>query len=106
MDSIAADTGKQNHPKQSRFSLGLIVGVALVARLLTVWIALESHGAQWFFSQASELGHLAESLCDGHGLSSPFGGETGASAFLAPGYPTFVAAIFLVFGIFSYSRGG
>jgi hypothetical protein len=44
------------------------------------------------------MGLLANSLIHGLGYSSPFGGSTGPTAFIAPGYPTLVAGVFLVFG--------
>ncbi len=44
------------------------------------------------------MGLLADSLLAGRGLGSPFGGETGPTAFIAPGYPVLVAGVFRVFG--------
>ena len=71
-------------------------------RLVVIWFVAKSHSADWFFSQASELARLAESIRSGHGLSSPFGGSTGPSAFLAPGYPALVATVFAIFHPYSY----
>jgi 4-amino-4-deoxy-L-arabinose transferase-like glycosyltransferase len=86
-----------------RLYLGPVVGLALVLRVVVVAMAATSHPAMWFFNQSSELAVLGESLRAGHGLSSPFGGGTGPSAFLTPGYPALVALAFAVFG--SYSAG-
>jgi hypothetical protein len=80
-----------------------IVLLALVLRLAIVFATARAHPAAWFFSQATELAQLAEHLRTGLGLSSPFGGNTGPSAFLAPGYPTLVAAVFALFGAFSHA---
>ena len=44
---------------------------------------------------------LAESLRTGHGFASPFGGGTGPTAFLTPGYPAIVAGVFAVFHPYS-----
>ena len=92
----------------AKLRLIAIVGLALVLRLLVVYSTVSSHADQlatWFFAQASELAALANSLLTGHGLSSPFsgplGGPTGPSAFLSPGYPVFVAAIFALFHPYS-----
>lgn len=52
-----------------------------------------------------EAGSIARSIATGHGFSSPFGGDTGPSAWLAPVYPYFCAAIFKIFGVFSYTSG-
>ncbi len=79
-----------------------IVGVALMLRATVAALVAHSHSAGWFFGQTTELGLLAESLRTGHGLSSPFGGTTGPSAFLSPGYPTLVAIIFAIFGPYSF----
>ena len=49
-----------------------------------------------------EIGRIAYSLANGMGFSSPFGGNTGPSAWTAPVYPWIVSLAFRVFG--SYSR--
>ncbi len=74
---------------------------ALVIRLTVALVIARTSSAQWLFSQATELGCMADSFNHGYGLSSPFCGHTGPSAFLAPGYPLFVAAVFRVFGAFT-----
>ena len=81
----------------------LILTVAAVLRLAVVLAATRGASVAWFFSTGAELGNLAESLRTGHGFSSPFGGATGPTAFLAPGYPAFVAAIFAVFGPYTHA---
>jgi 4-amino-4-deoxy-L-arabinose transferase-like glycosyltransferase len=84
-------------PAGPRLHLFPIVLLAESLRLAVIVVTLKAHPASWFFAQASELNELTHSLLTGHGLSSPFGGLTGPSAFLAPGYPLFIAAIFRVF---------
>ena len=76
---------------------------ALLLRLGVVLLVLKAHGAAWFFAQASELAALAANVNAGYGLSSPFGGSTGPSAFLAPGYPLLIAGVFHLFGACSRS---
>jgi len=85
--STAAIHGQRLH----LFAVALL-GESL--RLAVIFVTLKSHPASWFFAQASELNELAHSLLTGHGFSSPFGGLTGPSAFLAPGYPMLIAVIF------------
>jgi 4-amino-4-deoxy-L-arabinose transferase-like glycosyltransferase len=81
----------------------LVLAVALALRLVMIASLMHGDVRQWFFSQATEIGCFADSILAGHGMSSPFGGETGPSAFLAPGYPALVALLFHVFG--AYSNG-
>jgi hypothetical protein len=78
-----------------------ILALALVARLLILWFALAQSGHTWLFTRGIELGTLAQCLLEGRGLSSPFGGSTGPTALLAPGYPAIIACIFRVFGSFT-----
>jgi 4-amino-4-deoxy-L-arabinose transferase-like glycosyltransferase len=67
-------------------------------RLLALWSFVSNRGRYWLFSHPYEMGLVANSLIRGHGYSSPFGGSTGPTAIVAPGYPTLIAAIFLAFG--------
>jgi len=53
------------------------------------------------FNFGWEMGRIARSLVTGYGYSSPFGGHTGPSAWTAPLYPLFIAAVFKLFGIYS-----
>jgi 4-amino-4-deoxy-L-arabinose transferase-like glycosyltransferase len=78
-----------------------ILPMVVVAALLRVTVAavmFERDPEDWFYNQASEFTCLARSILSGQGLSSPFGGATGPSAFLAPGYPLLVATVFRIFG--------
>ena len=84
-----------------RLRVLFIVGTAFILRAAVAILVAKSHSSAWFFGQTTELGLLAESLRTGHGLSSPFGGDTGPSAFLSPGYPMAVAAVFAIFGPYS-----
>ena len=79
-----------------------ILALALLARLLILWFAVERFPHSWLYSRGIELGTLAQSLLAGRGLSSPFGGSTGPTALLAPGYPAVIAVIFRVFGSFTF----
>jgi hypothetical protein len=70
-------------------------------RLLVIWTVLTRYSPQWLFTRGMEMGLLAKSLLAGKGLSSPFGGDTGPTAIVAPVYPLLVAAVFRVFGAYS-----
>jgi len=80
-----------------------VVTVAFVLRLVVMTIGhtyrFPAHDDH--FSFGWETGRLARSLALGEGFSSPFHGETGPSAWIAPLYPYFLAGIFKVFGIYS-----
>jgi hypothetical protein len=82
-----------------------ILTVALVLRLGVVSMVLFCYPRNWLFSKAPDLGFLADSLSSGHGLSSPFGGSTGPTAFLAPGYPAILGLVFRLFGSYSFASG-
>jgi hypothetical protein len=53
------------------------------------------------FEFGCETGRVAASLVSGHGYSSPFGGETGPTAWMVPGFTLLLAGVFKVFGIYS-----
>src|SRR5215467_15358752 len=81
----------------------LIFLVALLARLGFAWY-MERQVPRDVLAPASfaqETGSIAQSLATGKGFNSPFGKDTGPTAWLAPVYPLLVAAIFRVFGIFT-----
>ena len=80
-----------------------ILTLALVLRLGVVSMVLFCYPRNWLFSKAPDLGFLANSLSSGHGLSSPFGGSTGPTAFLTPGYPAILGLIFRLFGSYSFA---
>jgi hypothetical protein len=57
------------------------------------------------FGFGYETGSVAYSLATGHGFSSPFGGPTGPTAWLAPVYPALCAVVFKIFGSFTLTAG-
>ena len=77
--------------------------VALVLRLAVVpFLAgdqLNPARDHWVFGW--ETGRIARSLASGHGIGSPLFGWTGPTAWMGPVYPSLVAAVFKVFGIYS-----
>jgi hypothetical protein len=68
-----------------------------------LWLVIARFPHHWLYSRGIELGTLAQSLAAGQGLSSPFGGSTGPTALLAPGYPAVIALLFLIFGSFTFA---
>jgi len=82
-----------------------MVLVAFAVRVL--WIAL-AHTYRIRTNEANfgfgwEIGRLAYSLANGHGFSSPFGGDTGPSAWNPPIYPWVLSVAFRIFGNYSHA---
>jgi hypothetical protein len=82
-----------------------ILVLALALRLAVVSMVLFLYPRNWFFGKSPDLVFLAQSLVSGRGLSSPFGGSTGPTAFLAPGYAAVLGLVFRLFGGDSFVSG-
>jgi 4-amino-4-deoxy-L-arabinose transferase-like glycosyltransferase len=50
-----------------------------------------------------EMGRVARSIALGQGFSSPYGGNTGATAWEPPLYPYLMAGVFKLFGTYTYA---
>ncbi len=85
--------------KSTRTSTIIILAIALALRLFVLRTMLLNYPRGWLFTRGMEMDLLAKSILAGNGLSSPFGPPTGPTAFIAPGYPLLIAAIFKLFGI-------
>jgi uncharacterized membrane protein YqjE len=81
----------------------VVLALALLGRLLVLADVAFTHPHNWLFSRPYEMGFLANSLLHGHGFSSPFGVPTGTTALIAPGYPVLIAAVFFVFGTYTFA---
>src|ERR1700761_7241374 len=80
-----------------------ILAAAFLLRFLVLWFVVARFPHNWLYTRGIELGTLAQSLASGQGLSSPFGGSTGPTALLAPGYPAIIALFFRIFGSFTFT---
>lgn len=76
-----------------------ILALALVMRLITLAILFSLHPAAVQVRSRTEVFAIGLSLAQGHGFSSPFFAASGPTAFLAPGYPLIVAALFRLLGV-------
>jgi 4-amino-4-deoxy-L-arabinose transferase-like glycosyltransferase len=85
--------------RDSRRQTLLVLGLALVLRLFGAWYAFAHFAHGWFFLRGTEMGLMGKAIVSGHGLASPFGGETGPTAMFAPIYPLVVAAVFRIAGV-------
>jgi hypothetical protein len=81
----------------------VILSIAFLTRLAVLLHTLHTKPHNWLYTKGIEMGLLADALVHGLGYSSPFGVPTGPTAFIAPGYPTLVAAVFRLFGSYSYT---
>jgi 4-amino-4-deoxy-L-arabinose transferase-like glycosyltransferase len=78
-------------------------------RVLPFWPRQEAQGTtidvslemRERFAFGFEVGSVADSIVRGEGFSSPFGGDTGPTAWLGPVYPYLCAAVFRVFGSYT-----
>jgi hypothetical protein len=86
-----------------RRSFFVILCLGLFSRVAVLLLTLRNNPHNWLYTKGIEMGLLADSLVHGLGYSSPFGVPTGPTAFIAPGYPTLVATVFLLFGTYSYA---
>ena len=82
--------------------------MVLVGFLVRVLYILLAHSYKFRTTDANfsfgwEIGRIAYSLANGHGFSSPFGGDTGPSAWTAPVYPWIVSLAFRVFGSYTHA---
>jgi len=79
--------------------LWAIAGGAFLLRLIVLIVGktywYKEFGPAWGW----EVGWISRSLAEGRGFGSPFGGETGPTAWIAPLYPSLQAVVFKVFGI-------
>jgi len=105
---IAAPSGTSETAPHSQLKSFLqspwaMVLVAFVARLLWIVVAhtYRIRTNEQNFGFGFETGRLAYSLANGMGFSSPFGGNTGPSAWTTPIYPWIVSIAFRIFGAYS-----
>ena len=84
--------------------LRLIVILALILRIyaLAAYVQPRPRQALGAIPFLFEPGNIAYSIASGNGFASPFRVETGPTAWMTPVYPEILAAIFKIFGIYTY----
>lgn len=75
-----------------------ILLLAIAARLILALVSFGFHPVPPLNNWGYENIAIARSLHQGQGFSSPFFSPSGPTAFVAPGYPLFLAAVMGVFG--------
>jgi 4-amino-4-deoxy-L-arabinose transferase-like glycosyltransferase len=83
--------------------LVILVAFALRVAVITVGHTYRITPRRDHFQFGWEMGRLARSIAQGHGFSSPTDLDSGPSAWTAPVYPYILAAIFKLFGIYSFA---
>jgi hypothetical protein len=86
-------------------SVWLITAAAFLTRVAFVWDQQRKipHNVLATVPFEQEVGNIASALAAGRGFSDVFRQPTGPTAWLAPIYPTLIAAMFRLFGTFTYS---
>ncbi len=79
-------------------AIALVLALALVARLLPFLSLVAHHSTAWIYTRGLETGFVAHSLLIGEGFASPFGGHTGPTALISPGYVLLVTVVFRICG--------
>jgi len=101
------DAGLIASVKRLLCSTATIVVVAFVFRMAILYhFSLDNYARVVVdkLPYGYETGAVAASIAEGRGFSSPLRMvETGATAWFAPIYPYLLAAIFKIFGVYSYS---
>jgi len=95
--SMAKDWNEQRLPNV-RIRWQSILLLATAARLILALVLFEFHAVPPLNNWGYENIAIAQSLHEGHGFSSPYFSPSGPTAFMAPGYPLFLAAIMALFG--------
>lgn len=88
-------------PASTWWAMGVGLAIRLCVALFLYADRLDPWRGHWRF--AWEMGMVGRSLATGKGFSSPFPPDTGVTAWLGPGYPLLIAAVFKVFGLFTAS---
>jgi 4-amino-4-deoxy-L-arabinose transferase-like glycosyltransferase len=86
-------------------SVWLITAAAFLARVAFVWDQQRKipHNVLATVPFEQEVGNIASAIAHDRGFSDVFRQPTGPTAWLAPVYPAIIAAIFRLFGTFTYS---
>lgn len=82
----------------SRRAVWTVLALALIGRLLPFLSLVFRSSVTWIYGRGLETGFVAHALLSHQGFASPFGGHTGPTALISPGYVLLVTGIFKLFG--------
>jgi 4-amino-4-deoxy-L-arabinose transferase-like glycosyltransferase len=98
MGFVSGDPDEDNfRAPRSLFWIALIVRLAYLTLARSYRMSPSNH----HFEFGWEIGRVAASVAAGQGYSSPFGGQSGPTAWMVPGFTLLLAAVFKVFGIYT-----
>jgi hypothetical protein len=93
---------RPSRPQLPRFFLWLLpLSFALQLVVIAAFQQYKVRPGEDHFEFGWEMGRIARSLALGQGFSSPYGGNTGPTAWEPPLYPYLMAGVFRLFGIYT-----
>jgi 4-amino-4-deoxy-L-arabinose transferase-like glycosyltransferase len=106
MPVVAAESPANNPSSAEPVSYRLLYTLLLVCGFVlrfgfVLWKKTYIRAPGSILPFGAEICRIAENIVTGHGFSSPFYGDTGPTAWIAPVYPYMCALVFRLFGIYS-----
>ena len=95
---------RPSRPALPRFFLWLLpLSFALQVATIGAFHQYRTRPGDDNFEFGWEMGRVARSIALGHGFSSPYGGNTGPTAWEPPLYPYLMGGVFKLFGIYTHA---
>ena len=107
MATLTLSNTQQEQKTAFQWRLPIIILAAFIIRMVVVcFVYRDLPDADQFYERFGwDIGWVARAMADGHGFSSPFYPWSGPTALVPPLYPTLLAGIFRIFGIYSLTSG-
>jgi 4-amino-4-deoxy-L-arabinose transferase-like glycosyltransferase len=95
---------RPSRPALPRFFLWLLpLSFALQVATIGAFHQYRTRPGDDNFEFGWEMGRVGRSIALGHGFSSPYGGDTGPTAWEPPLYPYLMGGVFRIFGIYTHA---
>src|ERR1035441_2780522 len=95
---------RPSRPALPRFFLWLLpLSFALQVATIGAFHQYRTRPGDDNFEFGWEMGRVARSIALGNGFSSPYGGDTGPTAWEPPLYPYLMGGVFRIFGIYTHA---